>query len=192
MRTPDDHETDPDSLIRFGSVAAVDLAAARCTVTLDTDVETPPLRWLETRMGKTRVWSPPSVDEQVLLLCPNGELGSGIILRGLSCDAFAPADNREIDLIKFDDDAVVSYDAAAHELKIVLPDGGKLAITAPGGLAITATDGVEITADVTITGDVTVSKTLTASTDVVGGGKSLKSHTHPGVQSGGSSTGAPS
>lgn len=41
------------------------------------------------------------------------------------------------------------------------------------------------------TGDVTVGGTLTAATDVMGGGKSLKTHTHGGVQPGVGNTGAP-
>lgn len=45
--------------------------------------------------------------------------------------------------------------------------------------SITAPNGVSITGDTSITGDLNVSKTVTASTDVVGGGISLKSHTHP-------------
>lgn len=41
---------------------------------------------------------------------------------------------------------------------------------------------VEVDADTTnISGDANVDKTLTATTDVVGGGKSLKSHKHPGI-----------
>ncbi len=59
---------------------------------------------------------------------------------------------------------------------------------------------VELDADTTITvnspttnwtGDINVTGTVTATTDVVGGGISLNSHTHSGVQSGGSSTGGP-
>ena len=40
-------------------------------------------------------------------------------------------------------------------------------------------------------GDVTVESTLTAGTDVVGGGISLKNHVHSGVQPGAGNTGAP-
>lgn len=61
------------------------------------------------------------------------------------------------------------------------------------GIAIHAAEGkpVTIIADtVVITGDVTVSGTLTAATDVIGGGKSLKTHTHSDPQGG--DTGAPS
>lgn len=40
-------------------------------------------------------------------------------------------------------------------------------------------------------GDVSMSATLTVATDVVGGGKSLKTHTHGGVTTGGGTTGPP-
>jgi phage baseplate assembly protein V len=41
------------------------------------------------------------------------------------------------------------------------------------------------------TGNMNVTGTVTASTDVVGGGKSLKTHTHSGVTPGGGVSGAP-
>ena len=40
-------------------------------------------------------------------------------------------------------------------------------------------------------GDVTVESTLTAGTDVVGGGISLKTHVHSGVQPGAGTSGPP-
>lgn len=54
-------------------------------------------------------------------------------------------------------------------------------------------DGIELKpiATVTITGDLHVTGTATADTDVIGGGKSLKSHTHSGVTTGSGNTGAP-
>jgi hypothetical protein len=45
--------------------------------------------------------------------------------------------------------------------------------------------------NVSINGAATVSQTLTASVDVIGGGKSLKTHIHTGVTSGGGVTGLP-
>lgn len=42
-----------------------------------------------------------------------------------------------------------------------------------------------------VTDDVTVDKTLTAATDVVGGGKHLKTHVHSGVTAGAANTGQP-
>lgn len=64
------------------------------------------------------------------------------------------------------------------------PAGQVVNVTAPGGMTIT-------TPTLRITGDVNVDKTLTATTDVVGGGKSLKTHIHTGVTSGGGTSGPP-
>lgn len=183
MRSPEDAPTDADQLIRFGSVASVDLAAARCTVKFDDDVESPPLRWLESRHGATSTWSPPNVGEQVVLLCPAGEIGAGVALRGIACSQFAPADDRAIDLIRFGNGSVLSYDTAANALAISLAGGGTVAIVADGG--------VSITGPVSIDGDLQVTGAITATGDVTGDGISLASHTHPGVQSGGSNTGGP-
>ena len=78
--------------------------------------------------------------------------------------------------------------------KFVFPDGEiviglknktfTLSVDANGNLTINA-------AAVTINADVTVNGTLTATTDVIGGGISLKGHTHGGVTAGGASTGGP-
>lgn len=50
---------------------------------------------------------------------------------------------------------------------------------------------VAITGDLEVTGTIHTPSTITGDTDVVGGGKSLKTHTHGGVQTGGGNTGAP-
>nr|WP_172624046.1 Gp138 family membrane-puncturing spike protein [Rhodanobacter glycinis] len=64
------------------------------------------------------------------------------------------------------------------------PTGRIVNVTAPGGMKIT-------TPTLHITGDVNVDKTVTATTDVLGGGKSLKSHVHTGVTSGSGTSGPP-
>lgn len=65
-----------------------------------------------------------------------------------------------------------------------------ISISTTSSVNINSTGNTTITAPLTqINGDVNCSGTITASTDVIGGGKSLKSHTHPDPQ--GSSTGAP-
>jgi phage baseplate assembly protein V len=68
----------------------VTLSPPRCVVRYgdpetDEDCETPPIRWLALRAGKTRHWSPPSTGEEVVLLCPDGQIGSGGLL-GLNND----------------------------------------------------------------------------------------------------------
>ena len=95
----------------------------------------------------------------------------------------------DIDLIRFNDGAILSYDADAHLLVAQLPAGGKVQLDAPGGVFITGP--VSITGAVTITGNVDIDGKATASDDVIGGGKSLKGHKHTGVQAGGAITGTP-
>ncbi len=57
-------------------------------------------------------------------------------------------------------------------------------------MTVTAQDGVSITGDVSIDGDVSCTKTVTAETDVIGGGVSLKDHTHQFTYSAGPTAGA--
>lgn len=64
------------------------------------------------------------------------------------------------------------------------PTGQIVNVVAPGGMKFT-------TPNAHFTGNITSDQTITGSTDVVGGGKSLKSHVHSGVQSGGSNSGPP-
>lgn len=177
----DEADFDPSELIQIGTVQSVDLPAARCIVAVG-DTESPPLAWIESRMGDTRIWSPPSVGEQVLLICMDGELGGGIVLRGIPSDAFAPAGSTTEEAMLFKDGARLSYDPEAHKLTARLPGGSTIDVTA---------DTVAIKGKVAIDGDVTVTGKLTADDDVIGGGKSLKDHKHGGVQAGAAQSGPP-
>lgn len=185
----EDIALDPASLIRLGVISSVDLGAARCTVRCgDPDgeeMETPPIRWIMPRCGDTRVWSPPTVDEQVVLLCPDGEIGAAVALTGIIRNSFPPLGSTLEERIDFADGAQLRYNPEAHHLEALLPDGATATITAPGGLTINAEAGV------TINGDVRLNGTLTASEDVVAAGISLKSHKHGGVQPGGGQTSTP-
>jgi len=71
-----------------------------------------------------------------------------------------------------------------HNTIIEIDKTGKVNITAPTSMTVT-------TPLATFTGDINVGGTLTATTDVIGGGKSLKTHIHSGVTAGTSNTGAP-
>ncbi|OHC96423.1 MAG: hypothetical protein A2792_00145 [Sphingomonadales bacterium RIFCSPHIGHO2_01_FULL_65_20] len=183
---PEDIPFDPSALIRIGVIATVDLGAATCTVTIgdpDEDpIETPPLRWLAPRAGDTRVWSPPTVGEQAIVLCAEGELAAGIVLLGIVQTAFPPAGDSLAELIAFADGAVLQYDPEGHELRAELPAGSIVHITA---------DQVHVVGNVSIDGDLTITGTATADVDVVGGGKSLKDHKHLGVTAGGGVSGKP-
>lgn len=177
MANTQDPEQQVGEAIQYGVIASVDYANATCTVTLG-DLTTGELPWVAQRAGGMRYWSPPSVDEQCVVLAPEGDLGNGLVILGLYSDANPPPSN-DPDVVQMDfpDGASINYNHAAHALAVTLPAGGTATIDAPGGM--------------TINGDVTVNGTVTATTDVIGGGKSLKSHKHSGVQAGGAQTGAP-
>lgn len=176
-------------LVRPGLIASVDHAAKRCTVEIG-DLETGPLPWLAFRAGRLRIWSPPSVGEQCVLLCAEGDTNAGIVLPGLYCDAFdAPDSSPDIIKLEFEDGTAISYDMAAHALAISLASGGTATINAPGGVTITG--DVSIVGKVSIEGDTDLTGKLTASEDVIAAGKSLKSHMHSAVQPGSGQSGAP-
>jgi phage baseplate assembly protein V len=160
MRSPQDAPTDPDQLIRFGTIASVDLGAARCVVTLDDAAATGPIRWFEARAGATRTWSPPTVGEQVMVLCAGGEIGAAVALRGIASDANPPAGNSLVENITFSDGAVLSYDPVAHTLAIILPTSAAITITAPSGISLAA--------DVNIAGSISASGNIVAGTGATG------------------------
>lgn len=184
----EDIPADLASLIRIGTVLEVNLAEARCVVGFgDPDdpapAQTGPIRWLTPRAGLTRVWSPPSVGEQVLLVCPDGQIGAAVAITGIVQDAFPPLGSTTAEMIEFADGAKITYDPEVSSLTAELPAGGTAEIVADGGITLRG--------DVTIEGNVSVSKTLTAAEDVVADGVSLTGHKHTGVQAGSALSGPP-
>lgn len=67
----------------------------------------------------------------------------------------------------------------------------RIVIVAASAAEITAPGGLTINADVTINGNADLTGTLTAASDAVGGGISLKNHTHGGVTAGAAQTEPP-
>jgi phage baseplate assembly protein V len=167
-------------LMRLGVIASVDLASATIIVDAD-EIATPPCPWFEIS-GGFRVWVPPVVGEQVLLLCPEGDIAHAIALRGLRSNAFpAPANDGRARFL-MPDGSTIDYDPEIHELTITL-NGGKLTIIAP--------EGVTITGDVAIDGKLDVTGEIATPEDVKADGKSLKSHKHISVQPGSGVSGEP-
>lgn len=185
------HETDRTlgDLARFGTVASLDRAAARLTVTIG-DAVTGPIPWI-TRAAADglAVWSAPAVGEQVLVICPEGEIAAAVAIPGVYSDANPAPASDEAHGLYFHDGAILRYDPVAHALEMTLPDGGTFALTAPGGATITA--DVAITGDVTITGDLSVDGEITATGDITADAISLQNHKHAGVTAGSAKTGLP-
>ena len=157
-------------LIRKGVIKSVDLGAGFAVMEVG-EIVSPPLPWVEAYAGSFRSWSPPSEGEQAILLCPEGDIEGGIILRGLTSDQFPKAGD--------------TADHSIHGAE------GLIFTLTPAGLQIVAPDDVTIEGNVTITGDLGVIGNVAATEDVTASGISLKNHTHSGVQSGAASTGGP-
>jgi len=211
-RLPEDIPADLAALIRIGTVTSVDLANARCIVRYgdpddDEPGETPPIRWLAFRAGHTRIWSPPSVGEQVLLLAPDGQLAAAIALTGIVQHAFPPAGSDETQIIEFADGARISYDAQASTLSAILPGGATAVIEAPGGITlrgdVTIEGKLSVGENATIEGNASVAGTTTlqgnatlqGSATIAGAleaeGVDLAGHVHSGVTTGSGKTSPP-
>lgn len=170
-------------LAREGTIASVNLANGTCRVQIADELTTGDIPWLCSRVGNTSVWSPPSVGEQVLVLAPEADTERAIVIGSLSSDANPHPANDSSTLIEFEDGATISYDPATHALMAYLPADATVLVVARGGL--------HFTGDLTVDGDIRSTGTVTGDTDVVGAGKSLKSHKHTNVQAGGAVSGPP-
>lgn len=170
-------------LIREGAVVSVDLDAGTARVQFAEELTTGDIPWLALRAGSTRTWSPPTIGEQVVVLAPEADTARGIIIGSLSSDAHSHPANDGSTLTEYADGARIGYDPGAHALTAILPGSATVCIDAGGGLTLRG--------DVTVDGDIRSTGTITGDADVIGAGKSLKSHTHTGVQAGGAFSGPP-
>lgn len=182
------------NLIRFGTVQTV--AGKRVHVKIG-GLLTRPIAWISTRAGKTKSWSPPDIGEQVMVLSPNGDLGAAVAIGGIFCDANDVPDDASSNnvLVAFGDGALLLYDHAAHVLRAVLPNTGRVEVTAPGGFTFTGhvdIDGeLSVSQAATFEQTIHASQTITSDADVKAGGISLTNHPHDKVQPGGGISGKP-
>lgn len=164
-----------DNLIQIGTIVNVD-PENRALVRVElfervTD-------WIPYKMivnSHVRVWTPPRVGEQVIVLSPFCEGDDGVVLGGIyNVNQKEPTGaNDHTSIVVFEDGTSITYDTTAKALTI----------NASGSVAVTAPSGMSITADVTITGNLNVTGTIT---DEKG---SLTTHVHSGVMAGPSNTG---
>lgn len=106
------------NLLRIGVVFDVDLVAVRVRV-FSGDLESDWLPWFELRAGTTTTWNPPTLGEQVIMLCPGGDLTAGIVLTGLNSEAIpAPSASADEHVTQYPDGARTVYDHVAGAMTI--------------------------------------------------------------------------
>lgn len=178
-----------ENLIRFGVIAAVQMVPPRVQVKTG-ELTTAWLPWLALRAGSDREWDPPTVDEQVILISPSGQLANGVVITGLPSDNIpANGDRAGLHRRTYADGAVIEYDSIAHHLNATLPDSGTTSLISKGGINIIGP--INHQGDYNQTGNQNVVGLVTVSEDVVAAGISLVTHPHGGVMPGNGKTGKP-
>ena len=178
-----------ENLIRLGVIAAVQMEPPRVKVKTGA-LTTAWLPWLALRAGADREWDPPTVDEQVILFSPSGQLANGVVITGLPSDHI-PANGNRAGLHRrtYADGAVIEYDSVEHHLSAILPDSGTTSLVSKGGINIIGP--INHQGDYNQTGNQNVVGLVTVSEDVVAANISLVKHLHGGVLVGGAKTGKP-
>lgn len=166
------------NLIRFGTVEEIDLSMTPPKVRVRSgELLTDWIPWLTQRAGSARTWWPPTVDEQVVMLAPGGELATAVILAALYQETAAPpATGKNTHTTRYPDNALFQYE----------PDTGTLTLTGIKKLVLCATEINIDSQTLSLTGTVSHSGDQLSSN-----GKILHSHKHGGVKAGGDATGTP-
>lgn len=197
------------NVIRIGTVTEVDLTTLTCRVKTG-ELVTDWLKWTTGRAGKGRSYWAPTPGEQVVILAMNGELTTAFIIGSLYSQAHtAPSHSAEARHETFSDGAVFEYEPKTGHAKLT---GIQTAdINASNHITATA-QNVTINASVAVhlnTPNVICSHNLSCATlNVTKGGEMhgsithtggtfssngivVDTHTHGGVERGGSTTGQP-
>ncbi|WP_341822986.1 phage baseplate assembly protein V [Wolbachia endosymbiont (group A) of Clivina fossor] len=110
------------NIVRIGVVKEVDYEKAKVRVKIG-ELLTDFLPWITSRAGEERSWLPPSINEQVVILSPLGELSLGVVLAGIYQQKYAaPENKKEINSVKFQDGTRLLYDKEKHHLEIEVVD----------------------------------------------------------------------
>ncbi|MGR2709564.1 baseplate assembly protein [Pseudomonas sp. IB20] len=178
-----------ENLIRFGVIAAVQMKPPRVKVKTG-ELTTAWLPWLALRAGSDREWDPPTLDEQVMLFSPSGQLANGIVVTGVFSEHIpANGDRAGLHRRTYADGAVIEYDSVAHHLNATLPSSGTTSLVSKGGINIIGP--INHLGDYNQTGNQNVVGRVDVSEDVVAAGVSLVNHLTSGVKQGTDQSGRP-
>lgn len=195
--SPIENERRLQSIINRGIVTQVDHAAACCRVQID-GLETDWLKFTSARIGKVKIWNPPSIGEQVLVISETGELSTGLVTTSFDYDDQPmPSANADTFEIHCDDGASFIYNHATHNLGVTLPDDSVTSLVS-SSVQISARDvafdctNFNVNCSTYTVGCQSYSldsKTNNQKGTLTINGQPYLEHNHTGVKSGGSSTG---
>ncbi|WP_265029741.1 MULTISPECIES: phage baseplate assembly protein V [unclassified Wolbachia] len=133
------------NIVRIGIIKEIDYEKAKVRVKIG-ELLTDFLPWITSRAGEERSWLPPSINEQVVILSPLGELSLGVVLAGIYQEKYpAPENKKEINSIKFQDGTKLSYDKDKHHLEIEVVD--KITLKAGESSIEMTKSGIKLKAD---------------------------------------------
>lgn len=116
------------AIIRFGTIADVDVANARVTCNVG-GLTTDWLPWHAGRAGTTRRWSAPTQGEQVIVFAPGGDTTLGFVMPGFYQDNHpAPSSSADVDMTQFPDGSTVQYDSASNTLTVNVAGNGNVVV----------------------------------------------------------------
>ncbi|WP_143688963.1 phage baseplate assembly protein V [Wolbachia endosymbiont of Laodelphax striatellus] len=126
------------NIVRIGVVKEIDYEKAKVRVKIG-EFLTDYLPW-------DRDWSPPDIDEQVVVFSPLGELSLGVVLAGIYQEKYsAPENKKEINSVKFQDGTRLLYDKEKHHLEIEVMD--KVTLKAGESSIEMTKSGIKLKAD---------------------------------------------
>lgn len=132
------------NLVRVGKIIELDEANARVkvgTAGLTTDW----LPWGAARAGKTRQWSPPQINEQVIIASPYGDMGQAVVIGSLfQDDSPAPAASKDQETTVYPDGASLDYNSASSAYTLDVPAGGSITIRCGPSSIVLSDAGVKI------------------------------------------------
>lgn len=149
-----------EGLLKIGRVVDV-YPNGTARIAFGDDLTSPPLSVSAVRAGGMQMWWMPTLDEQVLVAAPSGDLARGVVV----CSIFA---------------------SNAPSTDVTRP-----MLDMAGGEMVIKGSKIRIEADLEIVGKIEITGPITCDADVVASGISLKTHIHGGVLPGGSTSGGP-
>jgi len=184
------------NIIRYGTVSSVNskLHTVRVSFADKSGVISHSLPMLAPGSLKNKYYHLPDVGEDVLCLFLPNSIQRGFVVGSFyNVNNAPPVTSGDKDHVTYSDGTVMEYDRSTQTMTVNCK--GTVNVTAASGVNIignvTITGNIAVNGGITTTGNMATNGSITASGNVTAGGISLESHTHGGVQSGGSNTSGP-